>query len=228
VGSICPKIVDGDPTDPGYGYNPAVQAIVDRLAEKLAGKCLPRELTLDEEGTVPCEVVEAKPAGIDDSPLNCGAAGRSEVEDQVRDSVLKQLEAAGRCGGSSNISCSEYEMCSINQTNSNECFFTDGDPNSFADSGFCYIDPAKGPNSGGISPADGVACNEDDTTWQNCTNPIVKNCPATERRLLRFVGKDTPAKDSITFVACTADGASSDAPIPSAPEAVVSTGGTGN
>src|SRR5690606_38704283 len=38
VASICPKIVD--PTSPSFGYNPAVNAIVDRLAQKLAGQCL--------------------------------------------------------------------------------------------------------------------------------------------------------------------------------------------
>jgi hypothetical protein len=37
VGSICPKIATGDAQDPNFGYNPAMQAIVDRMAEKLAG-----------------------------------------------------------------------------------------------------------------------------------------------------------------------------------------------
>jgi hypothetical protein len=37
VGSICPKIATGDAQDPNFGYNPAMRAIVDRMAEKLAG-----------------------------------------------------------------------------------------------------------------------------------------------------------------------------------------------
>lgn len=229
VGSICPKLatadsVGGDRSNPNYGYNPAVQAIVDRLAEKLAGKCLPRELTLDEEGNVPCEVVEVKLG----ENLNCDPTrGRNPVEDAIRESVLKQLESSGRCGGSSSNNCNDYSMCSINQVaNTSDCFFNEGDPASFSEAGYCYIDPAKGPNSGGVVSG---SCSQDNPDgWGSCQNPIVKNCPATERRLLRFVGQDTPVPDSITFVACTADAASSDAPIPAAPGAVVSMGGAGN
>jgi hypothetical protein len=47
VASICPKVVKatGDPaSDPNYGYNPAVGAIIERLKEALKGKCLPRPI----------------------------------------------------------------------------------------------------------------------------------------------------------------------------------------
>src|SRR5690606_18412838 len=100
VGSICPKVTD-DRNKADYGYNPAVQAIVDRLAEKLVGACLPRELTLSEEGKLPCFVVEAKaPVDItdpNDTPLNCAADGRGEPSEQVKNAVRKQLAETKLC-----------------------------------------------------------------------------------------------------------------------------------
>jgi len=35
VTSICPKDLTGDPTNAGYGYNPATDAIIERIAERL-------------------------------------------------------------------------------------------------------------------------------------------------------------------------------------------------
>lgn len=217
VGSICPKIAlttQAPVTDPAFGYNPAVQAIVDRLAEKLAGKCLPRELTLNEEdGTVPCEVVEALPGpnepGSNGEILDCNRPGRTTVGELIGPAVRKQLEAAGRCGGNSGVSCADYQMCSVLELEGaprTECQTRPGDGSSFTNSGFCYIDPAL-QNEAGEYIAGGPASEE-----------IVKNCPATERRLLRFVGNDTPYPNSVTFVACTADAASKDDPIPPAPD----------
>jgi len=63
VASICPKNPSSaDPrNDPNYGYNPAVAAIVDRLKEALKGRCLPRALVVEDDGKVPCAVIEAMP-----------------------------------------------------------------------------------------------------------------------------------------------------------------------
>ena len=209
VGSICPKISTGDAQNPNFGYNPAVQAIVDRLAEKLAGKCLPRELTLNPDGTVPCEVVEASPSVAEDGvPLDCNLDGRDPVEPLVAEAVRKQLEAAGRCGGGSDTSCDDYQMCKIVELTDaarTECLTTPGEASAFDNAGFCYVDPAL-QNDAGDFIAGGAAA-----------NPIVANCPASERRLLRFVGERTPTPNSITFVACTADAASKDADIPCDP-----------
>ena len=35
VTSICPKDLTGDPSSPGYGFNPTMQAIIDRLKDRL-------------------------------------------------------------------------------------------------------------------------------------------------------------------------------------------------
>lgn len=217
VGSICPKITTGDVTDPAFGYNPAVQAIVDRLKEKLGGKCLPRELSTEDDGSVPCAVIEALAGNLD-----CGADGRIPVDDQsVKDAVLKQLKAGGNCDGNTDIPCSAYQMCQIDEIiageeGRHECLYSEPYPQSMP-AGFCYVDPAKEvvSSDGEVSyPSGGPENGQDPETYKN---PLVANCPATQRRLLRFVGKDTPVANSLTLVACSGDAPSADAPIPPPP-----------
>jgi hypothetical protein len=41
--------------------------------------------------------------------------------------------------------------------------------------------------------------------WGTCTNVNVESCPATQRRILRFVGQDTPVNNSNLFVACVGE-----------------------
>ena len=33
-------------------------------------------------------------------------------------------------------------------------------------------------------------------------NALVKDCSATQRRLLRFIGENVPSKDGLAFIAC--------------------------
>lgn len=182
IASICPKVHD-ETNASAFGYNPAVGAIVDRLAEKLGGQCLQRELTV-EDGVVPCSVVEAldDPAGLNCDPAN----GRNQVNEKIEAAVRKQLEASGLCVGAA---CDAYSLCEIAQLEQgtdqgNVCLNDTGDVNSFSP-GYCYVDPAKGLGN----------------------ELLVANCPSTQKRLLRFVGNNTPVKNSITFVACTANAA---------------------
>ena len=212
VGSICPKITESaDPADPNFGYNPAVQAIVDRLKVVLGGSCLPRELTLREDGTVPCSVVEVKPGGLACEEGN----GRAQPDATITAAILKQLKEGGRCDGDSPTSCSEYSLCSIQEIvqgapGRDECLTNTGNTKDFANAGFCYIDPAKF-----VLKEDGskeyVAGGGVDGT-----NAVIdsEGCPATQRRLLRFVGKETPADDTLIFVACSGDAPKADAAIP--------------
>lgn len=234
VGSICPKVTDSPETKADYGYNPAVQAIVDRLAEKLVGACLPRELTIDEMGNVPCFVVEAKqPVDVtdpNDKPLDCGADGRREATQQVQDAVRKQLGDTKLCKdadhkNSSKIECSEYKMCEIKPLagqGRGECLYNRAPAESLTEAGYCYIDPAKTSAEGGAYVAGGSKdeasqANHGDTVPEDGTNLIVADCPATQRRLLRFVGQKTPADGTITLVACAGDAAGNDGDIPVAP-----------
>jgi hypothetical protein len=210
VGSICPKITQGSVEDPDYGYNPAVQAIVDRLADTLKGTCLPRELSVDEEGLVPCVVVETMRPDV--GTLTCDAPGRSAVRPELIPTVRSHLESTGICGGRTEVTCESMQMCAINQLTlepREECLQSLGEPSTFPVPGFCYIDPEK-QNEAGEYVAGGDA---------NGNNPNVDDCPSTGRRILRFVGADTPAAETTTFVACLGEAQSADPGIPPAPPA---------
>src|SRR6478735_1384524 len=203
VGSICPKLLD-DVNDPYFGYNPAINAIVDRLAEKLTGTCLPRELSLEAEG-VPCAVVEAIQGELD-----CARPGRAAVDAKVKPAVISLLADTGYCSDDttqtgSAVPCSAWGMCTILQAPANsqqqaDCFSSAGAETQ--DPGYCYIDPAKGPAAGGT----GANCSVDNPDdWGTCSNVNVESCPATQRRILRFVGQDTPVNNSNLFVACVGE-----------------------
>jgi hypothetical protein len=220
VGSICPKIMDNTNTT-YFGYNPAVNAIVDRLAEKLTGTCLPRELSLEAEG-VPCAVVEAIQGELD-----CNRPGREPVDPKVQPAVVSLLADTGYCSEDttqtgSSVPCSAWGMCTIIEAApgtpaQQECFGSTAAEQQ--DPGYCYIDPAKGPAAGGT----GAGCNADDPdSWGACSNENVDKCPATQRRILRFVGPETPINNSNLFVACVGEATSDSSgvlpPLPS-PEA---------
>ncbi|HSC89528.1 MAG TPA: hypothetical protein VLC09_19735 [Polyangiaceae bacterium] len=193
VASICPKV--SDPAAADFGYNPAVGAIVDRLAEKLGGQCLPRGLTV-EDGEVPCTIVEALDA-TKYGPLDCKANGREDAGEEIRPAVVKQLIATLQCKDEKD--CDKFQLCGVKQLSpgvpgvsegvqgSTECLNSPkGTEATLVNAGYCYIDPAQGLGA----------------------EELVATCPATQRRLLRFVGADTPKPNSVTFVACTADAAS--------------------
>ncbi len=220
VGSICPKVTTGDVEDPNYGYNPAVQAIVDRLAETLKGTCLPREMTVDENGAVPCAVVETMRPDVGE--LDCSLAGRDEVPPHLVGVVRNYLDDSGFCGDGTGVDCDDMHMCAIDQLSGDprgECLNDPRDPATFVDPGFCYIDPSKQDESGTyIAGGD-----------ENGRNPIVDSCPSTQKRLLRFVGAETPTANSVTFVACTGEAQSRDEPVPPPPvEEPDEETGTGN
>jgi hypothetical protein len=63
VSSLCPiHTSQSGPTDPLYGYRPAVNAIVNRLKNALSTQCLPQKLNVQADGTVPCLLLASFPA----------------------------------------------------------------------------------------------------------------------------------------------------------------------
>jgi hypothetical protein len=200
VGSICPAQL-ADPSARDYGYRPAVDAVLGVLGDRLwtedTGNCLPRKLTADAQGQVACTILEARNTGQHlDAPACdalCGTlAGRTAVpasDASLRTAVEKDpvSVAAGvdcvcaipQLGGAPSPSCqdvgSPLAAC--------EC-----DPATIPVldgkqvSGWCYVDASASPPLG---------------------NPeILKSCPVTEQRQLRFVGAGAPANGTITFIAC--------------------------
>ncbi len=193
VASICPKVsVAADKTDPSYGYNPAVTAIIDRLKEALGGRCLPRKLspTTGTDAatgnplppTVPCKVIEARIPKMGEA-CGCGAGREPGVvgadPDSVKlaNAVRAGLQTAGSCKDAA--SCAAYCLCGVTQlAGVRGCEFDDPPPAALA--GYCYIDEAQKIGN----------------------SALVAACPASQKRKLRFVGENTPASGATTFIAC--------------------------
>ncbi len=178
VASICPKLMN--PNDSDYGYGPAIQALVSRLKEAFVGRCLPRPLSPDADGSVACTIVEVLEQGSD---CDCGALPqRAEVSADTASSMRSQLQRSGYCGESTGVSCSSLCLCELPQLEGDalgECQSSSQPP---TEPGFCYI--AAGPNEPQVG------------------NPaLVRNCPADSKHVIRFVG-DTPAPNSHVFISC--------------------------
>jgi hypothetical protein len=179
VASICPKILVDD--QPGYGYEPAVDAIVERLKVALQGRCPPRPLAVEpgSDGELPCVVVEAL-----EQPDQCGctAAGRKPASANASALVKKQLRESKACDFEGTRGCDEYCFCEIAQAEGDNRTHCLNEPTDSSTPGYCYIDPYGEPPVG--SPA------------------LVEDCGATSKRKIRFVGPDTPTPGATTYIAC--------------------------
>jgi hypothetical protein len=194
VGSICPKNVDapggGSPSnstagnpDPDYGYNPFIRALMSHIKQALSPKCLPRALPLasDGSGHAACTVVEATfPA---DGTCDCAAMARDSVAESLRTGFIAYLRNNGICDVSTTPACDGACTCALPQLSGNDlaqCLAGNDGPSA---PGFCYIDPAQGVGS----------------------DAAVVDCPSSNKRLIRFVGDNVPAKDSVTLISCGAE-----------------------
>jgi hypothetical protein len=198
VASICPKNVEaegGPLTDPFYGYNPAVSAIVSRLKEALTAKCLPRALVPEDNvmspdvGKVPCVVVEVRPKlnGVcqpcDDAPGRSAFVGD---EAKVIDSVKENMRNLSQCGAPGIASCEDYCMCKLQQFTGpdlSDCVSLPQDPGD--QYGYCYVD----------------------ATVPGVNLDLLASCDPTQKRLLRFMGNNVPSKDGLAFIACIGEAA---------------------
>jgi hypothetical protein len=177
VASICPKLLDSanPESDPNYGYNPAVGAIIDRLKIALTGECLPRRPEIDPNTKqVACEVIEARPSGCGD----CSQPGRAPADTHLTSAVRSELQAGGVCGVAGKADCSSYCECQIVQESGSDLSACEaGKP--LLTPGYCYIDDPK--------------------------SPAVEHCSATQKRALQFIGSLSnriPANDAVAFIAC--------------------------
>jgi hypothetical protein len=185
VASICARNVE-NPDAPDFGYRPAIAAIVDRLKEQLGDRCLQRPVLTAEDGTVACNLVETKPQP--DGPCVCDPNSARRVPDPLLDSVVRGQLAAERVSpcGPNDEACNNACLCEVLQVQQ-----VDRNPAGALDScrndlevngveGWCYVDADR-----------------------EIGNPeLVENCPPTQKRLLRFVGRGLEP-NTTTFVACT-------------------------
>jgi hypothetical protein len=214
VASICPKDLTSKTDSPGYGYNPAVAALIERLKERLTGSCLPRPLTVAENGEVPCNVVEAvSPSVIEGQTCDdfCKGKGRNrdvteenptgapsaKISAAVRDS-MKQLKLCD----TGSVACKDLCLCALPQERRDNnklsdpayandlevCQNAGNNTANSLDPGYCYVDPT-------LLDAEGnhIAGSNDS---------LVSQCPDTQKRILRFVG-NRPTADGGTAVPLT-------------------------
>jgi hypothetical protein len=191
VASICPKVLDADSSDASYGYNPAVNAIIDRLKEKFRGRCLPRRLSYDAlTNKLPCQIVEATPPEGTLEGEGC-PGGRDPVDPTQEDdrkiaqAVRDHLQEAGSCGSGAS-SCDGYRLCKLRALDGPDRDRCQNDESEIEDTpGYCYVA---------------------DTADQKIGNPkLVEQCRESEKRLLRFVGRNVPAHGTTVFIACAGD-----------------------
>jgi len=192
VGSICPKTLTGDKSDPAYGYNPVITALADRMKEALTTKCLPRKLPTDPstEPQVPCAITESAPRASAQECIPCEAqGGRLTPSEGTRVNVLLQLKTIGRCGGAGQTPCEDLCLCDIQQYSGElqRTCQTSLTPDPGMIPGFCYVDPSQASD-----PEESAA-----------ESAVVANCPASQKRLIRFLGEGTPARGAITTIACS-------------------------
>lgn len=179
VASICPKVLTEG--QPGYGYEPAVDAIVDRLKVELQGRCPPRPLAVEpgSDGSLPCVVVEALEG---QKGCACKEAGRSPARGAAVELVQEQLRDSRACDAPGTQDCSSYCFCEIAQATDANLDHCLNNPADSETPGYCYVDPFGSPAVG---------------------NPeFVKDCSPTSKRLIRFIGPNTPANGAPAYIAC--------------------------
>jgi hypothetical protein len=186
VASICARNVDVE-ARPDFGYRPAVDAIVDRLKERLGDRCLPRGLLADDDGSVPCTLVETvpRPAGA------CECDERiARVSPNARVGALVREELArdpARPCSADDPGCNRACLCEVLQVQ-------DANPNPTEALRSCREDE----NTSGI---EGWCYVADTSTQQIGSSALVAECPPTQRQILRFVGGGL-GDNTTTFVAC--------------------------
>jgi len=159
VGSICPKNTT-DSTQTDYGYRPAIESIIVRLRRALRNQCLPRALEPDEQGSVPCVVVEiwSPPSG---ETCRCEGnieyPGRRDLTPDLSNLVAK-YDHYGTC---------RCEIEQLEGSDRSSCL-RDAEPSSTI-TGWCYVDP--------VQSGDRSQCE------------LVEKCAPTDKRMIRYVGK---------------------------------------
>jgi hypothetical protein len=170
VASVCPaQLSDSGENATDFGYRPAIGAIIDRLKVALGGQCLPRTLVPDNEGNVPCLIIEAR--NTQGQGCSCdGAKARAVISPDSPNykavEEAKKDDAAEKAGWD----C----FCEITQTAGDErkaCQNDVAEPpllNGQPVNGWCYVDATTTPATGNAE--------------------IVSKCPDNEKRIIRFAG----------------------------------------
>ena len=181
VASICPADLASVPTDPGFGYNPAVASLVDRMKERLKDQCYPMPLKINSDSSIPCKVVEVvsndnlemtRNITLEDCVSYCTRMGRQPTDSSIVGDVTAAMQNAKICDSTGQPACSTMCVCQLPQETGQNLATcqnaNDGSENTISP-GFCYVDPDRGAGS----------------------NPdLVSECPQAQRRRIRYAGNN--------------------------------------
>lgn len=174
--SICPTSLEAGDKD--YGYGPAMQLLAERITHGFV-TCFDQALTIDQAGKVACRAVAARP----DSPVCECPNGTSQIATgDLHDAAVRGLRDQGVCGDDLAATCGDLCLCEIPQLSGDaleQCQSAGIPP---AEPGFCYINAVEGEQNVG-------------------SGDLLHECPAENRRLIRFVG-DGYLRDSEAFLLC--------------------------
>lgn len=136
--SICPRTTAGNPASPGFGYNPAVDAVIRRVEAGLGASCVD-ELSADVDTTLSCRVLEVGAQGCD-----CDQPGRRALPEAVQAEV--DVELAALCAQRGD-DCADYCACEIVPLtgDAKTACMTEVEPST--GDGWCYISPGQGIGS---------------------------------------------------------------------------------
>jgi hypothetical protein len=164
VSSLCPIHVTPATgttaaTDPLYGYNPAVNAIINRLKNSLSNQCLPQQLTADTSGVVPCLILVQLPQAV--GPGSCANPGSAcdptkgllgpgvippgaNSATLTQDILTKYCQAQEQAFGGTPGGAGDPDLqpvCALAQLTpvNNPTDFTNGSCGASADPGWCYV-----------------------------------------------------------------------------------------
>jgi hypothetical protein len=116
---------------------------------------------------------------IEVRPTDClGTPGRVQAPADLTQSVITRLQQTKVCDAPGKPACDALSMCEIVEAGQS-CHVNE----TPSETGWCYVDPAA---QSGDDPS------------------LVASCPATQRRVIRFVDpmNNTPASDATVVIAC--------------------------
>jgi hypothetical protein len=167
VGSICPISLDIGQTvaqaqqDPLFGFNPAVNAIINRLKTSLGSRCLPQKLEVGTDGTVPCLVMVQMPPSVHGQCKSPGSVcnalgligpgqvvdGRTPLPQDILDRFCNNLEAQytgkpGAQGDPANIPVCAMQQIILDPNDLTDCSTQQQLP------GWCYVQGAAAQAKG--------------------------------------------------------------------------------
>jgi hypothetical protein len=183
----------------GSGAAPNIFFVRVNLQEEGGPICLPRSLDTGLPGSANDGRASSLIAELEPGSCDCSQTARAPLSSQSLVAARGNLQSSGACGGGSGVACESFCGCEILQTpglssdQSSQLYACQNELTVAASvHGYCVIDQMRSDDSGMPAPLGNPAFTAD--------------CPAKEKRLLRFVGGGKPASGAILFLGATSAG----------------------